>query len=100
MVTLADLTPRQRQIAELTGLGISRREIAARLSEPGKSPLSIRTVDVHIRAIASLLPRDDLPASRRVRKWVNAQDYVRSAYARADSAMDRDHARVASPAGG
>ena len=99
MVTLDDLTPRQRQIARLVGLGLSRREMAKQLSEPGR-PLSIRTVDVHLRAIAALLPRDDLPASRRVRKWVRAQDCVRTTYERADSGIERDDARVAAHTGG
>jgi DNA-binding CsgD family transcriptional regulator len=82
-LSLSDLTARQREVAELVGLAFPRRQIAARLSRPGRPPMSIRTVDVHIRAIAALLPRDDLPASRRVRKWVNSRLQFESTYVRA-----------------
>ena len=68
IVTLSDLTPRQRQIAELLAQGLTRPAIAMRLAHPG-IPVSVRTIDSHIRAIATQLPHDDLPASRRVRKW-------------------------------
>jgi hypothetical protein len=57
--------------------------------------MSIRTVDVHIRAISALLPRDDLPASRRVRKWVNAFSSIETTYVRADGADNRTAATVA-----
>jgi DNA-binding NarL/FixJ family response regulator len=63
------LTPRQTQVAMLVAQGLSRRAIAARLGEVRGKPLSIRTVDAHVRAIASLLPHDDLPAYRRVANW-------------------------------
>jgi DNA-binding NarL/FixJ family response regulator len=71
-VTLADLTPRQRQVAELIAMGLTRRTVAHRLSE-GSGRLSIRTVDAHLRAVADRLPRNELPASRRVRAWVLSQ---------------------------
>jgi FixJ family two-component response regulator len=93
-MTLSDLTPRQREIAELVGRGITRPQIALRLSRPGRSPMSVRTVDVHIRAIAAMLPRDDLPASRRVRKWVNTQGLIETTYARAYSADNVTDTRI------
>jgi DNA-binding NarL/FixJ family response regulator len=82
----ADLTPRQREIADLVSLRTPRREIAMRLSRPGRSPMSIRTVDAHIRAIVALLPRDELASSRRIRNWVNAQRLPEIAYAGQDNA--------------
>lgn len=62
-----DLTKRQRQVAAYVAEGLTRREIAQRLSEKGE--VSVRTVDSHIMAVARRLPSDDLPALRRVRKW-------------------------------
>ena len=67
---LSDLTPRQREVARLLDRGLTRPQIAAQLSRPGKKPMSVRTVDVHLHAIAARLPDDDLPASRRDRKWM------------------------------
>lgn len=68
---IADLTPRQQEVAALVAKGLNRREIAHRLSV--LTPISIRTVDAHIMAIAVRLPNDDLPALRRVRKWVRGE---------------------------
>jgi DNA-binding NarL/FixJ family response regulator len=73
LMTLADLTPRQREVAILVAQGLTRREIASRLSASGNHVVTIRTVDAHLHAIASRLPADDLPATRRVRKWVRGQ---------------------------
>ena len=64
-----DLTPRQKQVAVLLSQGLKRKEIARVLGSEFR-PLSLRTVDVHIQALAAKLPKDDLPASRRVRKWM------------------------------
>lgn len=75
-MTPADLTPRQREVAELVGQGLSRAAIAQRLSKGGCPKMSVRTVDAHVRAIALRLPEDDLPAYRRVRRWTN--DHNRS----------------------
>jgi DNA-binding NarL/FixJ family response regulator len=70
---LSDLTPRQREVAELVGFGLTRPQIASRLGRNGSMSPSIRTIDAHVQAIAARLPKDDLTALRRVRKWVDAE---------------------------
>lgn len=72
-MTLADLTPRQREVALLVAQGLTRARIAEQLGDSARRRLSIRTVDAHIQAIAMRLPDDGLPAMRRVRRWVNTQ---------------------------
>jgi DNA-binding CsgD family transcriptional regulator len=76
-MTLSDLTPRQREVALLVAQGLTRARIAQQLSHPAHNPLSIRTVDAHIQAIAGRLPDDGLPAARRVRRWASAQIALR-----------------------
>lgn len=69
MMTLADLTPREREVAEGVGFGMSYTRIAVRL---GISP---RTVEVHIATIAAKLltigfgDREWGPY-RRVERWM------------------------------
>ena len=46
------LTPRQREVMELLGLGFSSREMAARLF------ISVKTVDSHLQALRQLLGVD------------------------------------------
>ena len=68
---LSQLTPRQRQVACGLANGLTRRQIAEQLST-GR-PISIRTIDSRIIAVARRLPDDDLPAARRVRNWARRQ---------------------------
>ena len=68
---LHDLTRRQQEVAVALAEGLTRREIAERLSTGPQ--ISIRTVDSHVSAIAHRLPPDELPALRRVRKWAREQ---------------------------
>jgi len=69
---LIDLTKRRRAVAALVGLGLTRAEIARRLCDSTGVPISIRTVDTHVQAIAGLLPNGELPAYRRVKLWVRS----------------------------
>jgi DNA-binding NarL/FixJ family response regulator len=70
---LHDLTGRRREIAELMATGLSRSQIAACLKSSSGVPISVRTVDTHIRRIADALPHDHVPAFRRVQLWVRSQ---------------------------
>ncbi len=69
-ITLADLTPRQRQVVELMRQRLPYAEIAVELARTGDGKLSLRTVQSHVRQIADRLPCNGLPAGRRIRQWV------------------------------
>ena len=62
--TLADLSPRHRQVALLLAQGLSHKKIAIRLH------LTRGTVRQYINRIADRLPDEDLPATARVVAWV------------------------------
>lgn len=66
------LTRREREVVDLVRLGLTRRAIAEKLGGSG-APLSVRTVDAHLRAVAMRLPDDHLPMMRRVRRWTEEQ---------------------------
>jgi DNA-binding NarL/FixJ family response regulator len=64
-MTLADLSPRRREVALLVGLNYSCREIAHELE------MSVHTVHSHIQWIAGKIPKKQgVPAMRLVRGWV------------------------------
>lgn len=64
--TLIEMTPRQRQVAELLASGLTREQVAARLG------VSVNTVRAHIAMIGLRLPGDG--ALRvRITRWVMQQ---------------------------
>lgn len=67
-MTLNDLSRRRREVALLVGLNYTRDQIAAELG------MKVATVHSTIQQInARIGPDPDIPAMRRVRGWVNAQ---------------------------
>lgn len=75
-MTLADLTPRQREIALLVGRGLAYGVIARSLSNLRRfsdgARVSPRTVRIHVHTIARLLPAsvEGSTPYRRVMRWV------------------------------
>ena len=69
--TLADLSPRHRQVALLLAEGLSHKKIALRLC------LTRGTVRQYINRIADRLPDEKLPASERVIVWVRTHEELR-----------------------
>jgi DNA-binding CsgD family transcriptional regulator len=75
-VTLNDLTPRQREIAEQVGRGRGYDAIASSLPNLRsfqREKVSPRTVQLHVLTIARLLPDDGSTPYRRVMRWVLEQ---------------------------
>ncbi len=70
---MSDLTPTQRKVAELVGAGACYKDIGAALG------MQDSTARVHVNAIASKLPDDDLTPYRRVMIWVICQNVERMA---------------------
>jgi DNA-directed RNA polymerase specialized sigma24 family protein len=73
-MTLADLSPRRREVALLVGLNYTRAQIANELG------MKVSTVHSTIQQIAARLERDtQVPAMRAVRGWVNSQQRPKAA---------------------
>lgn len=72
--TLADLTPRQREVALLVAEGLTRKEAAARLG------LAEQTVGNHISAVHR---RTGIGTMNGIAAWVAAQTERQAAYRRA-----------------
>lgn len=82
MTTLSSLTPRQRDVANSIGDGLSYAQIAAKLSNLRsfrREHISPRTVQMHVTVIAGLIGEDDFPPKIRVMLWVRAQRKARVA---------------------
>jgi DNA-binding CsgD family transcriptional regulator len=75
-MTLDDLTPRQREIAEQVGQGRSYDTISRSLPNLRSiqdERVSPRTVQLHVLMIARQLPDDGTTPYRRVMRWVLEQ---------------------------
>lgn len=66
--SLADLTPRQQQVAVLVAQGDGYQEIGRKLG------MATRTAEAHVTAIAARLPDDGAPPLRRVMRWMLADN--------------------------
>jgi len=69
-LSLSDLSPRRRAVAELVGEGLSYREIADRLG------IDVETARSATNRVSDKIPRapgDDRTAYRRVMRWVLEQ---------------------------
>ncbi len=64
---MADLTPTQRRVADLVGAGACYKDIGAALG------MKDSTARVHVNAIATKLPDDELTPYRRVMIWAICQ---------------------------
>jgi DNA-binding CsgD family transcriptional regulator len=82
MTTLSSLTPRQRDVANGIGDGLSYSQIAAKLSNLRsfrREQITARTVQMHVTTIATKIGEDDFPPKIRVMLWVRAQRKARVA---------------------
>ncbi len=68
---MSDLTPTQRKVAELVGVGACYKDIGAALG------MQRATARAHVVAIAAKLPSDDVTAYRRVMIWAICQSIER-----------------------
>jgi DNA-binding CsgD family transcriptional regulator len=69
VLRLSDLTAAQRAVAVLAGAGNGRMEIARLLTVNAGRPVSPRTVDSHVKAIATRLHSGPGSALDRVARW-------------------------------